>query len=159
MSTADLIEQIVHDTLFEIRNIADETKKVVYNLAGAATNKVLTLVSEHTDNRTLKFPDKDGTLATVEGVRETLISSVIDYSTHELVRRVLPASETLVINNPILGKMVYLEVEPEGFDLSMPAYVKVLSGRFRSNTVNYIYLHCVDASTPVYLATIAQQIA
>lgn len=159
MSTSELIAQIVHDALFEIRNFADETKKVIWNLAGATTNKVLTLVAEHTDNRTLKFPDKSGTLATEESTRETLIASVVDFSKHEIVRRTLPASETLVIANPVQGKMVLLEVVPNNFDLSMPAYVKVLSGRFRSNTVNYIYLHCTDDVTPVYVATIGQQIA
>lgn len=159
MSTAELIAQIVHDALFEIRNLADETKKIIFNLTGATSGKKVTISSEHTDDRNLKLPDKSGTLATEESTRDTLIASVVDFEIHEIVRRVLPASETLVIDNPVQGKMVLLEVDPKGFDLSMPAYVKVLSGRFRSNTINYIYLHCTDATTPVYVATIGQQIA
>lgn len=159
MSTSDIISQIVHDALFEIRNLADETKKIVYNLAGATAGKVLTLISEHTDNRTLKFPDKDGTLCTVESNRVTLIDSVLDFSTHEIAHRVLPASQTLVINNPIQGKTVVLEVEPEGFDLLLPASCIILSGSFKNNTKNYIYFHCIQQSIPQYVVTIGQQIA
>lgn len=159
MSTSELIAQIVHDALFEIRNLVDETKKVVWNLAGATTNKVLTLVAEHTDNRTLKFPDKSGTLCTIESVRETLIDSVLDFSKHEIAYRLLPASQTLSIINPVQGKMVLLEVDPVGFDLILPASCLILSGSFKNNTKNYLYFHCIQEGVPQYVVTIGQQIA
>ena len=159
MSTSEMISQIVFDTLFQIRNTIDESKRIVFNLAGATANKVLTLVSDHTENRTLKFPDKDGTLCTVESTRVTLSDSIIDFSTHEIAYRLLPASQTLTVQNPVQGKTVMLEVDPAGFDLLLPASCIILSGSFKNNTKNYLYFHCIQEGIPQYVVTIGQQIA
>jgi len=53
----------VRTTNFKITDITDITKVGVFNFAGATTNKVLTLVSNHSDNRTLTFPNTTTTLA------------------------------------------------------------------------------------------------
>jgi len=53
----------VRDTNFFIENTVDITKQLKFDIAGATTGKVLTLDSNHTDNRTLTFPDSTTSLA------------------------------------------------------------------------------------------------
>jgi len=53
----------VRDTNFFIQQTSDITKQAKFDLAGATSGKVLTLKSNHTDNRTLTFPDSSTILA------------------------------------------------------------------------------------------------
>ncbi len=53
----------VKDNNFFIQNLSDITKQAKFDLAGATTGKVLTLKSNHTNNRTLTFPDTTTSLA------------------------------------------------------------------------------------------------
>jgi len=61
----------VRDTNFFIQQTADITKQAKFDLVGATTGKVLTLKSNHTDNRTLTLPDSTTTLAGLGVVSQT----------------------------------------------------------------------------------------
>ena len=50
------------DDVFKIVDNADDTKELVFSVGGATTAKVMTLVSSHTDNRSLTLPDATDTL-------------------------------------------------------------------------------------------------
>ena len=50
------------DSTFSIYDEADATKDMVVTLGGATTGKTLTLKSSHTDDRTIEFPNLNGTL-------------------------------------------------------------------------------------------------
>lgn len=47
---------------FDIQDATDATKRVAFDLAGAATTSTLTIDSDHTTDRTVTFPDADDTL-------------------------------------------------------------------------------------------------
>ena len=51
------------DGLFRIKNTADETKRLKFDLSSATTSTTITLKSNHTANRTVTFPDLTTTLA------------------------------------------------------------------------------------------------
>jgi len=53
----------VRDTNFFIQNIADITKQLKFDLSGANTGKILSLASNHSDNRVITFPNNTTTLA------------------------------------------------------------------------------------------------
>ncbi len=61
----------VLDNAFTIQDSADVTKTFVTSLGGATTAKGMTLVSSHTDDRSITLPDGTATLATL-GLAETL---------------------------------------------------------------------------------------
>ena len=159
MSESPFLSQVFEDTLFAIVNTLDNTKRVILNLASATTGKTLTLESRVTDNRTIKFPDKSGTLETLESNREAVLSLVVDYSAVEIGYMDLCCSGTLTLENPVQGKSMMLEVKASGHYLSFPPSVRIIGGKFKADTVNYIYFHCINGVTPTYLVTIGQQVA
>lgn len=160
MAVSERIIQVFEDAYFMITHYLDNTIELMFDLTGSTTGKKLTLKSSHTDDRTLSFPDKDGTLDTVESLRTVLSSNVMDYSTAEIVQRTLSNNETLTIANPVVGKVVMLELIPNGFDFLFPPTCRVITGRIKSDTTNYIYFHCIsDSVTPNYVVTIGQQTA
>lgn len=159
MSTSDIIQQIFEDTAFAIVNALDSTKRFVMDLSGAVTGKTMTLKSNHTQDRVLSLPDKSGTLERLEADRETLLLTTFDYSKAEILDISMTHSFTLGITNPVQGKSMMAVVVPNGFVLSLPATCVILSGKFKTNVVNYVYFHCIDGSTPVFTVTIGQQIA
>lgn len=53
------------DSEFEVKDEGDTTKKVVEDIGSATTGKTLTRKTAHTDDRTLTYPDKTDTLATL----------------------------------------------------------------------------------------------
>ena len=159
MAVSERIVQIFEDAYFLIVNALDNTKQLLFNLSGAVTGKTLTVVSNHTENRTLALPDKNGTLDTIQSIRSTLGSNVLDYGTAEIVFRSLSSNETLTINSPVIGKTVTLELLANNFNFLFPPSCKVLSGRIKPETTNYIYFHCIDDSPATYIVTIGQQSA
>jgi hypothetical protein len=159
MSTSDIIQQIFEDAAFVIVNAIDYSKRLVLNLSGAVANKTMTLVSSHTDDRVIRFPDKSGTLETIEADREDLFLDTIDYSKSDIRVLNMTHSFTLGITNPIQGKASLLIVTPNNFNITLPAACKIVSGRFKATTVNYIYFHCIKDAPAEYIVTIGQQIA
>jgi hypothetical protein len=65
------------DDEFAVRDNADATKQLNVSLGGATTAKTITLLSSHTDDRTVTLPDETGTLA-VSGAAITDFSNVAD---------------------------------------------------------------------------------
>lgn len=59
---------------------ADSTKETILDQSGATTAKKLTLVSSHTDNRSVTFPDATVTLASLTGT-ETLTNKTLGATT------------------------------------------------------------------------------
>jgi hypothetical protein len=49
-------------TPVNIADATDATKRLDFDLSGATTNKTVTLLSSHTDDRTVTFPDASGTV-------------------------------------------------------------------------------------------------
>jgi len=159
MATSEIIEKIFEDAYFAIVNLLDTTKRVVFDLGSAASKKTLTFRAEHQGNVTVTLPKKSGTLEVVEAERIPQTSFVMDYEEAEIQVMNMTTSGTLSVVNPVQGKAVLLEVTPNGNTLSFPASVRVLSGKFKPSTLNYVYFHCVDEATPVYVVTIGQQVA
>ncbi len=54
--------RIFLDSEFNVVDEADATKKFVISVGGATTAKTITLISSHTDNRSITFPDATDTL-------------------------------------------------------------------------------------------------
>jgi hypothetical protein len=159
MSVAETVSQIFEDMKFAIVNILDNTKRLMFDLSGTTTGKTTTIKANATDNRVLLLPDKSGTLERLEADREVMTTDIMDYSTAEILSLTMTHSFTLDIHNPIQGKSAMIEVVPNGFSLSFHSYCKIISGRFKTNTVNYIYFHCINETEPVYIVTIGQQTA
>lgn len=157
MSTSEIID-LFRDTAFAIVKNLFETIRLRFDLSGA-TSGTMTLRSSHTANRSLLLQDRDGTIEVVESKREAMTGDTIDYSTKEIVYLTLSSNETLVITNPVQGKVLVLELTPAGFTLNLPAECIVISGRYKTTTVNYIYFHCVSDSPAKYIVTIGQQLA
>ncbi len=61
----------VRDTNFFIQQTSDITKQLKFDIVGASTGQVLTLESNHTDNRTLTFPDTTTDLAGLGVISQT----------------------------------------------------------------------------------------
>lgn len=82
----------------------------------------------------------------------------VDFKTSDEVRPVtITENSTIVISNPIIGKVVLLEVQGD-FTLGFPASVKVLNGEYNGTIKNYIFIYCNDSTTPEFLTTISQAI-
>lgn len=159
MSVSEIIEKIFEDAYFKIVNFLDATKRLVFDLNGATSGKTMTLRASHAEDITVNLPRKSGTLEVVEADRIAQTSFSLDYSQAEIQVMNMTASGTLSVTNPVQGKAVLLEVTPNNFTLSFPPSVRILSGKFKPTTVNYVYFHCVDGATPTYVVTIGQQVA
>lgn len=158
MGVAEEIKNAFSDLLFRWFNDADTSKEVKVDLASATTAKATTLKFKQTEDRQLDFPDKDGELETVNAERSALAALTLDFSKDEIKTLNMTIDATLQIDNPLQGKVAVLEVMPNNFVLTLPPSVKVISGKFRKTVKNWIYLHCIDGATPVYLATINQEV-
>ena len=162
MSTSEALVNIVEDTLFEIVNTADPTKKLSFDLADSATGTSTVVKTSQTVNRTLTLPDRDGTLQQTDQRRQMVNCTNLDFRETEIGYKTLPGNTTLTINNPWQGKTILLEITGGGYNLIFPGTCKVLAGKYDSDAVNYIYIQCVDSTNPldpIYLVTISQQIA
>lgn len=157
MSLSEALTQAFEDAYFAIINIVDNTKKIIFDLNEAEASTTTTIKSKSTLNRTLVLPDKDGILETLNADRKALLSFVMDYTDIEIGYMTLCCSGTLTIERPIQGKSAMIEVTANGHTLSFPPSVKIISGKFKTNTVNYVYFHCINGPAPVYIVTIGQQ--
>jgi len=159
MSTAEALLQIFDDAYFAIVNLIDRTKRLVFDLTGMATGTTTTITSDAQTDVSLKLPSKSGTIERIEADRVPLVVDTMDYTDSEIRVLNMTHNFTLAITNPLQGKVVLLEVTPNNFTLSFPASVKIISGKFKPTTLNYIYFHCVDGVVPTYVVTIGQQLA
>lgn len=57
-----LTNKIFSDSTAVFGNVSDTTKQALFSLGGATTAKTLTLISSHTNNRSITFPDATDTL-------------------------------------------------------------------------------------------------
>ena len=71
--------KIFLDSEFNIVDEGDPTKKLILSLGGATTAKTITLISSHTDNRSITFPDATDTLVAL-AVAQDLTNKGIDIS-------------------------------------------------------------------------------
>lgn len=62
-TTDTLTNKILSDSTSKFGNISDVTKTLLMSLGGATTGKAMTIVSSHTNNRSLTLPDTTDTLA------------------------------------------------------------------------------------------------
>lgn len=65
------------DSLFQVRDEGDTSKQLEFSLGGATTGFKVTLVSSHTTDRTITFPDADDTLVG-KATTDTLTNKSID---------------------------------------------------------------------------------
>lgn len=157
MSTSETLGQIFEDARFAIVNLVDNAKKLFVDLGSALSGTSTTLRASQQSDVVLDLPTKSGTLERLEADRNVINSPVIDFRAIEIGVMALASDVTLVINNPVQGKSMMLEVAPSQFTLNFPSYVKILSGRFKLGATNYVYFHCINDAVPVYLVTIGQQ--
>lgn len=54
--------KVLSDSTVKFGNVSDTTKALVFSLGGATTAKTMTLLSSHTNDRTITFPDATDTL-------------------------------------------------------------------------------------------------
>jgi hypothetical protein len=158
MGDSEVLIKQVADALFAIFHESDETRQITFDLTDAVTGKKLRIHAKQTTDRDIDFPDKDGVLELVNSVRKPLSGTTIDWINDEILVVTLTVDTNLLINGVLQGKVMLLEVHPNQHTLTLPGYVKVIAGKYRRDVVNYIYLHCVEDTTPVFLATINQQI-
>ncbi len=57
-----LTNKILSDSTSYFGNVSDVTKKLIFSLGGATTAKTMTILSSHTNDRTLTLPDATDTL-------------------------------------------------------------------------------------------------
>lgn len=80
----------------------------------------------------------------------------VDWSAGAIFTKTLTANTTLTFSNPVLNKVITLLIDGD-YALLLPTAVKTIDGTFDGSTENYIQVHCVDATTPVYWAIIKQE--
>jgi len=56
-TTDTMINKLLSDSTCKFANVADITKLLLFSLGGATTGKTLTLISSHTNNRSITYPD------------------------------------------------------------------------------------------------------
>lgn len=57
-----LTNKLLSDSTVKFANVSDATKLLLFSLGGATTGKTMTIVSSHTNNRSLTLPDATDTL-------------------------------------------------------------------------------------------------
>lgn len=84
--------------------------------------------------------------------RAALAGTDVDFQTDHILTKTLSANTTLTFSNPVLGKMIILEIDSSASEtLTLPGTATVLEGEYDSAETNIIAVLCVDASTPEYL--------
>jgi hypothetical protein len=73
-------------------------------------------------------------------------ASDIDWSQGSIFTKTLTANTTLTFSNYQLGKNIFLEIDGY-FSLSFPSSVIIISGEYIGSVLNYISLHCTNATS------------
>jgi hypothetical protein len=82
--------------------------------------------------------------------RSVISAAEIDFSGDAIRFKVLTGNIVFTIINPILDRVVMVELSGI-FTVGLPATVDVINGAYLPNLgKNYLYLHCIDESTPAY---------
>lgn len=80
----------------------------------------------------------------------------VDFQAAEVYTSTISENTAITLSTPVLDKVITLVVDGN-FTFAMPGSVTVLGGgTYDGATTNYIYIHCIDAVTPAYIATINQ---
>lgn len=74
IGAADLELRAASGSELTFQDDADPTKETVLDQDGATTGKKLTLITSHTDNRSITFPDESGTLLTTVSTTSALVT-------------------------------------------------------------------------------------
>lgn len=72
--------KLLSDSTVKFANVSDATKLLMFSLGGATTGKTMTLISSHTNNRSLTFPDATDTFA-VLATQQTFTNKILSDST------------------------------------------------------------------------------
>ncbi len=99
-STDTLSNKNLVDNSTYIINNSDATKRLHFSLGGASTNSTVTLLSSHTDNRTLTLPDITDTLVSLTATQtlsnKTLTSPIISSISNTGTLTLPTSTDTLV---------------------------------------------------------------
>lgn len=80
----------------------------------------------------------------------------VDFTASEIYTGTLAENTVVTLSNPILDKVILLIVDG-AFTFTLPGTATVVGGGSYNGAVdNYIYVHCIDATTPAYVVTISQ---
>ena len=80
----------------------------------------------------------------------------IDFANSEIITKALVANSTFTISNPKNGHVVDLELTGP-WTLTLPSAIKVMKGEYDGNKTNHVFIMCVEAAVPRYIATILQE--
>jgi hypothetical protein len=88
--------------------------------------------------------------------RKALTGTEIDFDADFILFKTLTQNEVLTIVNPVLDKVILLEVTGV-FTLTLPGSVAVFGGGvYDGNVSNVLYLHCNNAVAPTFVAFFSQ---
>jgi len=88
---------------------------------------------------------------------EALSGTEIDFSgSSDFFTKTIAENTTFTIISPKLGRVICLVVDGD-YTITMPATVTDVGDLEYDGTVtNYVYIQCVDASTPKYIMTVVR---
>lgn len=85
--------------------------------------------------------------------RSAQVGTVLDFSGDEIKFVTISAPITFTIINPILGHGMILEIDGI-FAVTLPATITVVNGDYCPDLgINWLFIWCVDAVTPLYLGS------
>jgi hypothetical protein len=85
--------------------------------------------------------------------RSALVGTAIDFEGDAIKFQTIVAPAVYTIVNPVLDRVITVEIDGI-FAVTLPGTVDVVSGDYLPNLgKNYLMIHCVDATTPAYVAT------
>jgi len=84
--------------------------------------------------------------------RSELTGTEIDFSGDSVRYKTITGNTTFTIVNPLLDRVVIIQIDGN-FSVTLPGTVTVINGDYLQTKTNFLYLHCIDSATPLYLAS------
>ena len=116
----------------------------------------VTHTGEVTGNNTLTISDNvvdiDNLHPSLKYI-SSLVGSTINFSTNNQYNVLLSSNTSFSITSPVPAKVLTLVVTGN-YDVTFPSSVKGDYSAYDKTKTNVFYLHCIDATSPIYIVSL-----